>query len=87
VERYLFSSRKSEAVQNLLPSDIDTIDTLDLCTQFNCLPEAGGLHDQDPDLIAKFNIILSITAKKAEYDEKIEEMNRKARQPQRGGIT
>jgi hypothetical protein len=76
----MFSSKKSEAVNLLTNDDIYTIEIFDFCMMFRCLPDAGGVNDQDPWLMQKFKILVAVYKDKSDWDEKVAEMNRKARQ-------
>jgi hypothetical protein len=57
----------------------------ELCNRYRCLPEAGGLFDQDAELLDKFKILDKIMVKKAEIDKRNEEM-RKPKTPQVGPL-
>lgn len=66
-------------------SDLRVLETYELCNRYHCLPESGGLFDQDPELMLKFRIIDSVMAKKEDLDRQYEEMKERARAAQPGG--
>lgn len=51
-----------------------------LCQRYNCLPEAGGLYDQDAELIAKFKVLDEVFQKKQKFEDQKAEMQRRARE-------
>lgn len=61
------------------PSDLRVLDDYELCNRYRVLPEAGGLYDQDAELIAKFKVIDGIMAEKAKLEQKNKEMAERAK--------
>lgn len=67
------------------PSDLRILDDWELCNRYRALPEAGGLYDQDAELIAKFRAIDKVMTKKAKDEQRKREMIERAKQAGRGG--
>lgn len=79
IERYFFSGN----TEHVLESDLYDLDEYILCQRLNCLPQSGGLYDQDWDIIKKFGIITQALEKKEKFDE--EDAERKKRLKDLGG--
>lgn len=43
---------------------------VDICLEFQCLPRAGGLNDQDPRFIYFYKVIREARGIRAEFDRK-----------------
>ena len=66
------------------PKPVLTLYTL--CKEFKVLPEAGGLYDQDPELISNFSIIaeeLHAEEKRIEKEEKLKPKRNSGRRARR----
>jgi hypothetical protein len=70
-----------------IPSDLRILEDYELCNRYRVLPDAGGLYDQDADLLAKFKIIDKVMQKKARLEEKKQEMLERAKQATGGQPT
>lgn len=49
-----------------------------LCCKFNCLPDSGGLLDQDPKLLEAFILIMNIEEKHRAFTKKKDEARNKS---------
>jgi hypothetical protein len=72
--------------QHATPSDLRVLEIYELCNRYHCLPESGGLFDQDPELMSKFRIIDAAMNKKSDLDRQYEEMKERAKSAQPGGL-
>lgn len=75
IEKLIFTKDKHHGY----PSDIRILEMWELCNRYRCLPEAGGLFDQDPEIMAKFSVIDEKMGKKAQYDQMIGQIDAKAK--------
>lgn len=75
---------RGEVIENAHP--IIRMFTLCEAMKWNHLPLAGGLYDQDPDLLDGFRIIFHERSvhEAAEERKRDAEMNRNAKSPKRG---
>lgn len=59
-----------------------------ICKDFNCLPEAGGWYDQDPEICWAFNEISSaISEYHHEEEVKQKRASKVPKGQRRGGVT
>lgn len=80
IEKFLFTN--DEKRSKVTKSDISILQVYSFCNRYRCLPEAGGLYDQDADLMEKFAVIDQVMERKAKYDDRVREMDRKLKERQ-----
>lgn len=70
-----------------VPSPCEEIRMFSLCARmkWNHLPNAGGLYDQDPVLLDKFNYIFSELEKREEAERNKQKREAEQAQKKRGG--
>jgi len=52
------------------PESHDILNTYELCKEMHCLPEPGGLNNQDAVLVHLFKIILQLTREKESQQQR-----------------